>query len=288
MGQCVDIRWNVQGEVDRVTILANGVDLWDGAPVTGNLQDCPPGPGSVTYGVEAVGPGGTSRQQQTISVTDPATATPIPTSAPDLPIIYSFSVSPSQIADGECVGISWNVGGGATYVTILRNGATVIDDAGFAGQQQDCLANEGSYVYRLEAYNIAGQSDFRESSVDVTGPEPPENPLAGTRWSATFVNGAPVLAGTALTANFGADGSLNGSSGCNSYSGSYSVDGSSLSVSPTIGTGVICPEPDGIMEQEGSFLTTMSSTAAFSMEGGQLYLLSGAGQAVIEFVALLR
>jgi polar amino acid transport system substrate-binding protein len=77
VGQCVDILWQVQGDVRRVNLLRNNVPLWDGAPISGTTQDCPPGTGEMAYVIEAVGPGGTSRLQRVVNVVQP-TATPVP------------------------------------------------------------------------------------------------------------------------------------------------------------------------------------------------------------------
>ena len=67
-GTCVDVYWNVQGEVSRVSILRNDTSLWDAAPVQASIQDCPPGIGEMGYTVEVTGPGGTSRSKRTITV----------------------------------------------------------------------------------------------------------------------------------------------------------------------------------------------------------------------------
>jgi len=67
-GQCVTLGWDVRGNVSRVRILRNNTTLWDSAPVGGSIEDCPPGAGQMTYALEASGPGGTSRAQQTINV----------------------------------------------------------------------------------------------------------------------------------------------------------------------------------------------------------------------------
>jgi heat shock protein HslJ len=287
LGQCVTIRWDVQGDVERVTISANNSALWDGSPLSGKLDNCPPGTGSVAYKIDAVGPGGTSRQQQTIGVVDPATATPEPTPAPEAPVIHAFSVSPNQIEAGGCVGVSWSVGGGASYTRILRNDAVVFDNAGFTGQQMDCLDQPGSYTYRLEALNPANESVSQEQAVSVSEAAQ-ENPLAGTSWFATaYYDGAQmatVLEGTALTAVFGADGTLNGSAGCNTYSASYLVQGSSLAITPPSSTSTICNDPAGIMEQEVAFLSALTSAGGYNLEGGELYILDASGQAVLEFV----
>ncbi len=167
LGQCVTLRWLVEGELDLVLLTANDVVLWDGAPASGSHEDCPTVSGNVAYALEATGPGGTSRGQQNITVVDSATATPEPTAAPDLPVIYSFVVDPAQIEEGECVGISWSLGGGTTYSRILRNGMVIIDDAGYTGQEMDCLDTADSYTYQVDAYSTAGEVATEEQAVSV-------------------------------------------------------------------------------------------------------------------------
>jgi heat shock protein HslJ len=147
----------------------------------------------------------------------------------------------------------------------------------------DCLDEAGGYTYRLEAYNPEGDSDSREQDVTVSD-SAPDNPLAGMQGNATAINGEPVLEGTTLTATFGQGGSLNGSAGCNSYSTRYVVNGNQLSIDPASATGMLCEQPEGIMEQESAFLAALDSAASFSIEGGELYILDGSGGAVIEFI----
>jgi polar amino acid transport system substrate-binding protein len=83
LGQCVTLRWQVEGELDRVLLTASDAVLWDGAAVSGSYEDCPALAGSVAYGLEATGPGGTSRGQQTITVVDATTAVPEATPTPE-------------------------------------------------------------------------------------------------------------------------------------------------------------------------------------------------------------
>jgi polar amino acid transport system substrate-binding protein len=290
LGQCVTLRWTVEGKLDSVAVTANNSALWDPAPAKGNTQHCPDRPGTLTYSVEAVGPGGTSRQTQTINVVENATATPMPTAAPELPIIYSFSVSPNQIQAGECAGLSWSVGGGTATSRILRNQVVIVDDAGYSGQQMDCLDTAGSYTYVLEAQNAAGQRVTQQQSVNVTEAAP-QNPLAGTRWQVTSLSDPEVggiglvLPGSNLTMAFSSDGKVNGSSGCNSYSASYLVSGSQLTITPPTGTGMACNTPEGVMGQEAAFLALLPSIGGFSMEGNQLTLQNASGKAVAELVA---
>jgi len=71
--------------VSLVTILRGGGVLYDGAPVRGSMQDCPPGTGSIGYQFVATGPGGQTTAQQYINVAAPPTAVP-PTAVPPTPV----------------------------------------------------------------------------------------------------------------------------------------------------------------------------------------------------------
>jgi heat shock protein HslJ len=243
----------------------------------------------MAYALEATGPGGTSQAQQTINVVEAATATPEPTAAPEVPVIHAFSVSPNQVQAGECMGISWSVGGGTSYSRILRNGAVLIDDAGYSGQQMDCLYEPGTYTYRLEASNPTGESVSQEQ-VGIVTEGAPENPLAGTRWQATAIHDAEtgsiaeVIPDTSLTASFGADGRLNGSAGCNTYSASYTVSGAQLAFTPPSLTSMLCEED--VMSQETVFVTALTQAGSYNVEGEQLYILNALGQTTLEFVTM--
>lgn len=287
-GDCVEIRWRVEGNVDTVTITADGQVLWAPAPTRGSHPDCPSQAGLVSYMIEAVGPGGTGRQQLSINVVPPATATLLPTPAPGLPVIHSFSVSPNQIEAGECVGVSWSVGGDASWTRIALNGQVVLDNAGFNGNETHCPDAAGSYIYRLEAYNAVDQMVYQEETVSVTEGSP-DNPLASTSWRATaYYDGgamASVLEGTTLTAAFAESGDLSGSAGCSNYSTNYLVSGDRLTISPALAsTRVFCGEPEGIMEQEDAFLAALVSASSFSLEGSQLLIQDESDRTVLEFV----
>jgi len=290
LGQCVTVRWAVEGELDNVTLSASENMLWDPAPAVGNTFDCPERTGVATYELVAVGPGGTSRQAQSISVMDPATATPEPTSEPDVPVIHAFDVSPSQLQVGECIALYWRVGGGAAYSRILRDQAVVVDDADYNGQEMDCLDTGGSYTYVLESRNHVGQWIREQRSVQVNE-EAWENPLAGTRWlvRAFFDREAggvgTILRGTTLTMAFDGDGEAYGTSGCNSYSASYLVEGRQLTLTAPTSTSLVCERPAGIMDQEAAFLELLPAITGYAIEGETLTLEDVTGQNVVELLA---
>ena len=99
--------------------------------------------------------------------------------------------------------------------------------------------------------------------------------LAGTSWRITGINNGrqavvSVLAGTAPTLAFAADGRASGSAGCNSFNSRYTVDGAQLKFAPPASTRKMCAEPPGVMEQEQQFLTALESVTAMRIEGNRL------------------
>ena len=175
LGSCVDIRWNVLGDIDKITVWFERTALWEGAPAKGNTQHCPEGAGPASYSLEATAIGGAvSQSQQNITVVAPEQPGPLPTEvpeSPDPPTITGFGVSPSEVFVGECVTINWATGGGTSYVRILRNGSVILDGADFSGQQEDCLAEPGDYAYQVEARNPYEAVVVSESRVRVNDAE---------------------------------------------------------------------------------------------------------------------
>ena len=286
LGGSVKLQWEVFNQVNKITLTANDAILWEGAPTKGSYQDTPSSTGTVSYVLTAEGDGGTSQSRINLNVVDSSTATPVPTSAPDQPVIYSFSVSPNSIADGDCVDINWSVGGGASYVEVLRDGTVIVPDAPFSGHANDCPTPDGTYSYQLAASNSAGETVTQQRTVRVSATAP-ENPLANTMWTlAAYYDGTQmqsVLPGTLLTTNFGSSGGVSGSGGCNTYSATYEVSGSSLTISSLFATGKLCsPEID---TQEQAFFAAMESASSYNIEAGQLYLLNSSGAAILEYVA---
>ena len=111
---------------------------------------------------------------------------------------------------------------------------------------------------------------------------PPQNPLANTNWKLHGMNMNEVpLPRSSITIRFGADGSLSGNSGCNDYSGSYTVNGDALSVGPLAGTGALCG--DEIDMQEQRYLAILQSAATFEMSRNQLIIKDATGQEVLRF-----
>ena len=82
------------------------------------------------------------------------------------------------------------------------------------------------------------------------------------------------LVGTVLTAIFD-DGSLSGTSGCNSYFTSYAVDGDSIGVGPIGSTMAFCSEPAGVMDQESTYVSLLERADRYERDDDTLTLFQG-------------
>jgi heat shock protein HslJ len=160
--------------------------------------------------------------------------------------------------------------------------------AGIMDQESTYLALLGGVKsYRLQNGQLvmldsAGKDVLVYSSLEPTS-------LVGTSWQVIDYNNGKdavvsVLGGTSLTAEFGEDGSITGSAGCNNYFGKYEVDGNTIKIGPLASTKMACAEPTGIMEQEDAFLIALQSATTFQITGDQLVLHNADGSRAVDFL----
>lgn len=120
--------------------------------------------------------------------------------------------------------------------------------------------------------------------VEPTAAPAPSFDLAGTNWVLSTLNGNAPLAGSTLTLRFGVDSSASGTDGCNRFTTSFTQDGANLTINPAAGTMMMCPEPEGVMEQAAAYTAALAATTNFSANQNQLALLAG-NQIVATFAA---
>lgn len=99
----------------------------------------------------------------------------------------------------------------------------------------------------LEVYEIDAATGGKAGSSTLALRVAPQASLTGTNWQLTAfgpLNGiAPALDAPANVIQFGADGRLSGTAGCNDISGSYKVEGTSLTTSGLVTTARACSTP---------------------------------------------
>ncbi|MBE2222074.1 MAG: META domain-containing protein, partial [Anaerolineae bacterium] len=72
-----------------------------------------------------------------------------------------------------------------------------------------------------------------------------------------------------ITTVFDNSGHVSGNDGCNSYSGTYTTSGNSMTITLSgISTGMLCGDP--IDSQAQAFLEVLASATSYSASGGQL------------------
>jgi heat shock protein HslJ len=99
--------------------------------------------------------------------------------------------------------------------------------------------------------------------------------LPGTSWTLTSLDGNDPVGEKAITVEFGEDGTLAGSSGCNQYGGGFTVDGDALTIEQLRSTKMACEEP--IMAQEFAFTRALEGATSFSIDGDTLEIVSAEG-----------
>ena len=114
----------------------------------------------------------------------------------------------------------------------------------------------------------------------------PANPLEGD-WNVTgYNNGKEAVtsptSGTSLTATFTAD-AVSGSSGCNTYNGTYTLDGDALKIGPLATTRMACDQ--AVMDQETLFLAALAASTTVEQTGATVTLRNAAGATQVTLAA---
>ncbi len=113
--------------------------------------------------------------------------------------------------------------------------------------------------------------------------EPPPV-LEGIKWEVTgFNNGRQAVVstvlGTSITLAF-KNGTVAGSSGCNSFRATYQTDGKRIVVGPAMATRKMC-HGKGVMEQEREFLTALENATTWDISAGMLDMHRADGERVL-------
>ena len=175
-------------------------------------------------------------------------------------------------------------------LTLGPAGATMMAcDEPRMAQESAFLAALGQVVsYRIQS----GKLELLDAAgkVQLVMTELKPLPLVGTAWVMSAVNNGQEavtspLAEVQVTAAFGADGKVSGSAGCNTYTGSYQVEGEKMTIGALGVTRMACAAPDGIMDQETAFLQALQKAAVFKIRSHTLEIRDGSGALLASFNA---
>ncbi len=104
--------------------------------------------------------------------------------------------------------------------------------------------------------------------------------LVDTQWWVEDIDGKGVIDRTHTTLHFIEDGRVAGDTGCNRYSGSVEISGTSISFGPMAGTRKACAP--ALMDQEMKFYQAVAKVVSWEVPGtGLLHLKDADGNTLI-------
>jgi len=143
-------------------------------------------------------------------------------------------------------------------------------------------------VFEINGQPYEVRTDRNASTIRVANPEAlpgTETGLENTQWNLISLGspGAeqPLIEGSAITLML-AGGQAGGSGGCNSYGGTYRVDGNTITFDELIRTERACLE-EGVTEQEQRYFQALETASEFQVEGDQLQITYDAGNGLLIF-----
>lgn len=146
----------------------------------------------------------------------------------------------------------------------------------------DAMAAEQAYLAALQrAASFEATEDmltiYDGEGVELLAYDMVETPsIAATAWKVTGYNNGKggvvsAIVGSELTAVFSEDGTVSGSSGVNTYSGEYALDGNEITIGPLVATEMASEDPR-LMEQESAYLAALQSAAVYTIRGNTMEL----------------
>jgi ABC-type amino acid transport substrate-binding protein len=225
-----------------------------------------------------------------ITVADPAqpTAAPVPA-----PVVSSFSVTPGNIQQGQCVQASWTVQGKVDKVVFERNGQDLLPNAPISGTYTDCPPGTGQIQYGLGAYGPGGKdvknvyiavSAVQPTAVPTAVPPQPKPPVYLYPYNLILLWGNPPISGSTITLQLGADGTLGGNNGCLQYNGQWSMNGSSFSfynVAEVAGVTNCLPD---VATQASNYMDTLNRVKSYLIDGsGNLVYYDSNGTEILRY-----
>jgi heat shock protein HslJ len=152
---------------------------------------------------------------------------------------------------------------------------------------------ETEYLAALAASNTWSQTGVDLELVDVSGAgkdttvklTAESEPSYIGSWKVTGYdrgNGSVVspVADSALTAVFSLDGTIAGDSGCNTYSGPYTVDGWSMTIGPLASSRAACSTAD-LNTQEQQFLAALQTVTSWTTDANGIVLRGASGTTLV-------
>ena len=99
-------------------------------------------------------------------------------------------------------------------------------------------------------------------------------------WELVSYAGTTPLPGATITVEFD-EGQIQGSGGCNSFFGSYQINGSSLEVNQLAWTEMACLDPEGVMDQEQRVLGMLGEAEKVHRDDNRLVITTAGNRELV-------
>ncbi|MCA9971355.1 MAG: META domain-containing protein [Anaerolineales bacterium] len=205
---------------------------------------------------------------------------PLPNTDPTLRLTADYQLSGSTGCNSFFASVTvedgaWSVG---------EMGSTLI------GCMDDLMAQETAVLAHLQSATghtlAANQLTIHTPDGDLVYAPAPDASLEDTRWTLSGLVEKEAVVSTWVDAEVFlqfVDGQVSGSAGCNRLSGTYTVDGRTLTLSPLGMTRMACEEERTAREAEVAEMLTQ--VAGFAIEWQTLTLLDADGNSLAMFMA---
>lgn len=149
---------------------------------------------------------------------------------------------------------------------------------------QDATDQEQRILTAMPKVRGAEQTADSLTLVDGDGKEllaytPVSDELAGTSWKVSGVNTGTALVTSALTEkltlDFGTDGTVSGSGGCNRFNGPYTQDGTTITIGEMASTSMACAED--VQQLEDQYFAALAAATQVERSGDRLTLRDDGG-----------
>lgn len=203
-----------------------------------------------------------------------------------------------RVREGDYLNISMATDNTANYFNLMEPGETAVAifNGSNDGNQFEGTANEdGDYTVRVYLFRNAARrnetANYRLEIIAGEGTAPSgsraggasANGIADIEWHPLTIGGGGVPDGAAAVIRFQQDGTIAGNTGCNRFTGTYSLEGSRIDIGPLATTRMACP--DMAMELEDRILASLDSVDTFDRSGATLTLRDASGTVVASLTA---
>jgi heat shock protein HslJ len=197
---------------------------------------------------------------------------------PDTPPTMAFGEDGQVQGTGGCnsYGGPYRLDGGAIEVGDLVSTMMLCEGVELGAQETAFMAALGG----AQTWRITGEGDLElgGTNVIVASPAEPDasgSPAAGLegRWDLVEMGPTADFANLLPTIEFGADGSVSGFAACNTFRGTYTTDGATLTLGALATTKIGCQRPASAVEAE--YLQALSGVTGWTIEPDGRLLLDG-------------